>query len=279
MRRTTLDPSSSPAAAFGTQLRRSREAKGLSQVDFGELIRFSDSFVSCVERATRNPTHAFATRADDVLETGGTLELMWWQMHHTALIEGFPAFAAEEAKARSMRLFELDVIPGLLQTVEYAAAYEAAPVKRGEVSQQQADERVSFLLARQERIERTPPPLVQAVVDEWAIRRPIGGQDTMVGQLKHLERLSERPNVILQVAPISLGESRPFTHAITLLTLSNRTILGYTETLHRGFLERDADTVSDWSRNYDRLQVEALSQAASVDLIHAVRKEFEDHAH
>lgn len=278
MRKTVLDPSSSPLAAFGTQLRRSREAKGLSQVELGKLIRFSDSLISCIERATKNPTLVLAQRSDIYLETGGTLELMWWNLNHTALIEGFPKFAALEAEAASIRLFETGLVPGLLQTKEYAAALQAGYVRRGGVVQAEADKRVAFLLARQQLLDRTPPPLARAVLDEHCLRRPIGGPMVMAGQLRHLEQLAQRPNIVIQIAPYSLGEDRPFTYPVTLLTLSDRSVVAYTETDQRGYVEREIDAVTALINGYDHLQVEALPQAASLAVIREVRGEFENYA-
>ncbi|MFC8447775.1 helix-turn-helix domain-containing protein [Kitasatospora sp. NPDC057223] len=279
MNRKDLDPASSPHAALGVQLRRSREAQGLTQIGLGGVIRYSGAYISSVERGARPPSRRFVEAADEALVTGGTLTLMLDQLEHSVLIEGFPEYASREAEAVAIRFFQLGVISGLLQTLEYATAYESAPVRRGTATQQQADERVRFLRARQERLDAASPPFVQAVIDEWSIRRPIGGPAVMAAQLGHLEQLSDRPNVIIQVAPLSLGEARPFTHPVTLLTMRNRTVIGYTETHQRGYLERDVDTIASWARDYDRLQVEALSQAASFELIRAVRKEFESHAH
>lgn len=273
MNEKEVDPSSSPAAAFGTQLRRSRKAKGLSQGELGSMINYSDTYVSYIERAKRPPTKKFAMRADEALETGGTLELMWWGIGHTAMIEGFPELAAKEAEATSMRLFEVGAIPGLLQTREYAAAIAGAAVSRGSITQEQADERVDFLMARQVVLDRTPAPIVHFVLDESCIRSTVGGPEIMAPMLAHLEQQSQRPNIILQVAPFDLGARRPFYMAVTLVTRRDGSVLGYTETLKRGFLERDVPTVTAWRNDYDRLQVEALSQAASVELIRAARKE------
>ncbi|MDH6578553.1 helix-turn-helix transcriptional regulator [Kitasatospora sp. MAP5-34] len=272
MRKTMLDPSSSPAAAFGVQLRRSREAKGLTQRQLGALIGFSNSFVSCIERATRNPTHAFATKADEYLETGGTLELMWWNLMHTALLEGFPEYAAHEARAVELRMFELGVIPGLFQTRAYAEALARADVRRGGITQEQAEERVAYLLTRQHRLTLPSAPLVHAVLDESCLQRFVGGNDVMDGQLEHLAQLSDRPNVLLQVAPFTMGERRPFALPVYLVTLADRTMLGYTESQERGYLTRETDTVREWARDYDRLQVGALSDVASLELINAARK-------
>jgi transcriptional regulator with XRE-family HTH domain len=207
MRRTELDPSAGPGAAFGVQLRRSREAMGFSQVGFGKVIGYSDTFISCVERATRNPSYDFAVKSDGALLTGGTLELMWWSIGHTSLLEGLPEYVAREAKAMELRMFDLGVIPGLFQTKAYAEALAAADVKRGSITDEQAHERVTYLLARQKRLERKNGPLVHAVLDESCLRRFVGGASIMRGQLERLEELADDPEKIIQVAPLLHGRA------------------------------------------------------------------------
>ncbi|MDH6144890.1 MULTISPECIES: helix-turn-helix domain-containing protein [Kitasatospora] len=267
MRRTELDPSAGPGAAFGVQLRRSREALGLSQVTFGKQIGYSDTFISCVERATRNPSYDFAVKSDKALLTGGTLELMWWSLRHKALLEGFPEYAAQEAKAAEIRHFELGIIPGLLQTPEYAKAFAMAAVRRGSVTKEEAEERLEFLASRQRRLERADGPLLHVVLDEGAIRRPVGGATVMRRQFRRLEELSERPNVTIQIAPFSLAEELPFTMVVTLLTMSDRSVAAYSECQLRGFLERDGKTARTWERQYHQLQVEALSKGATLEML------------
>ncbi|WP_406193551.1 helix-turn-helix transcriptional regulator [Kitasatospora sp. NBC_01560] len=267
MRRTDLDPTSSPAAAFGVQLRRSREAKGLTQVALADLVGYSDTLVSSIERATRSPTQPFAIRADNVLGTGGTLELMYWNLSHTSLLEGFPEYAAQEAKAAEIRHFELGIVPGLLQTQEYAAAFAGAAVRRGKITQAQADDRINFLLARQKLMDRHPHPWLHFVLDEGCIRRPVGGAQVMRRQLRHLEDLAARPNLTVQIAPYSLAEELPFTMVVTLLTMADRSLLAYSECQLRGFLARQSDTARALDRDYDQLTVEALPKAASLEMI------------
>lgn len=273
MNESTIDPSSSPGAAFGVQLRRSRKAVGLSQAQLGARIFCTGTYVSYIERAKRPVSHNFAIRADEALNTGGTLELMWWSLGNAALMEGFPEYAELEAKATKIRNFEQAVVTGLLQTPEYAAALASAGVRRGSITQDLADERVAFVLARQRRLERPTPPMVHAVLDEGCLRRLRGSRKVMATQLLHLEELAERPNVVIQIAPFDLGDRIPFRVPMSMLTLPDRRVLGYSESLERGHLERESDTVARWERNYDHLQVEALSQAASVEMIRAVRKE------
>ncbi|MFE4520512.1 DUF5753 domain-containing protein [Kitasatospora sp. NPDC056783] len=131
------------------------------------------------------------------------------------------------------------------------------------------------LAVRQRLLERTRT--VHAVLDEAVLRRPIGGSSVMVRQLFHLEALADRPNVVLQIAPFSLAEEQPLSHPVTLLTLPNRTMVAYSETLQRGYLEQDPETVAGWARKYDRLQVDALSRAESLAVIRKVREDLVRH--
>ncbi|MFJ2780101.1 MULTISPECIES: Scr1 family TA system antitoxin-like transcriptional regulator [unclassified Kitasatospora] len=275
MNKKTLDPTSSPWAPFGVQLRRSREGRGLTQAQLARKCKYDPSYVSFVELAQRPPSEQFAARADAVLETGGTLSLMYWQHRHTALVPGFPEYANYESRAEEIRLFEINVIPGLLQTKAYATAWEHGNVRRGTATQEHVEERVNFLLTRQQCLQRTPPPLVHAVLDESCLRRPIGGRDVMVEQLLHLEHMAEQPNILLQVAPYSLGEDRPFTRVVTMLTMPGRKMLAYTETEQRGYLDRDTESVAALAKDYNRLLIEAMNQAESVAMIRAVRRDFE----
>ncbi|MER7765729.1 helix-turn-helix transcriptional regulator [Kitasatospora sp. NPDC096140] len=270
-----IDPESGPWAPFAVQLRNSRRAKGLKQFQLARRCGVSASYVSFVELARRPPSKKFAAKADEVLETGGTLMLMYFQAKHTALVPGFPEYANYEAAAEKIRLFEINVIPGLLQTRAYAVAWEQGNLRRGTVTPEQAHERIEFLLARQHIYDRTPPPLLHAVIDESCLRRPIGGLDVMVEQLLHLEEMATRPKVIIQVAPYSLGEDRPFTRLVHLLTMPDRKALSYGETEQRGYLDRDAESITALADDYDRLVAEALSQTQSVAMIRAVRRDFE----
>ncbi|MFJ8434661.1 Scr1 family TA system antitoxin-like transcriptional regulator [Kitasatospora sp. NPDC094019] len=267
MRRTELDPTSSPAAAFGVQLRRSREAKKLTQVGLGAIIGYSDTLVSSIERGTRNPTQLFAIKADDALDTGGTLELMFWNISNTSLLEGFSEYAAQEAKAAEIRHFELGVVPGLLQSPEYAEAFASAAVRRGKITQEQADERLSFLLTRQKLLDRRSAPWLHFVLDEGCLHRLVGGAEVMRRQLRRLEELATRPNITIQIAPYSLAEELPFTMVVTLLAMADRSLLAYSECQMRGFLVRQSETTRSLERDYHQLTVEALPKAASLEMI------------
>ncbi|GAA1223094.1 helix-turn-helix transcriptional regulator [Kitasatospora nipponensis] len=268
----TLDPQSSPSAAFGSQLRSSREAHGWSQDQLAERMEYSGTYVSAVETARKSPTLKFAKSADAALGTGQTLELMWWGVKRSAL-PGFPEHAAQETRATKIRIFEPTIIPGLLQTREYAAAHATANVQRGAITREQADERLRFLATRQRLHLRTSPPFIHAVIDESAIRRRIGGSEVTAAQLDHLVAMAAQPHVILQITPFSLHEPIPFGAFVTLLTFPDRSVAGYTESADRGFVIRETTTVADWERAYDRLQADALPRTESLALIRKAREE------
>ncbi|MFJ7275714.1 helix-turn-helix domain-containing protein [Kitasatospora sp. NPDC098663] len=275
MNKKTIDPTSSPWAAFGVQLRRSREAVGLTQVQLAKKVGCTASHLSYVELAHRPPSLQLAELADQELKTGGTLVLMYWQLKHTALLEGFPEYANYEARAEQIKLFEINVIPGLLQTRAYASAIEAGYVRQGSTAPEQAAERVDFRIARQQVLDRTPPPFLHAVLDESCLSRIIGGREVMLEQLTHLEAFAGRPNVVIQVAPYSLGENRPFIRPVTLLTMPNHKMLAYLETEQRGYIDRDSQPTRELDRSYDRLVVEAMNQADSLATISSVRRKLE----
>ncbi|MCX5210076.1 helix-turn-helix domain-containing protein [Kitasatospora sp. NBC_00240] len=274
MNRKELDPEASPLADFGAKLRTSRDARGWTQAHLATLTEYSAVHVSAVETGRKPPTQAFVRRLDEVFESPGRFEREWRRATASTLFEGFSEYLRSEADAVALRLFEINIIPGLLQTPAYARAYQEALVRRGASTQQQANERTALLLRRQEHMAARAPRL-HMVIDEGCLRRVVGGREVMREQLRHLEGMAAQPRIILQVSPFSLGEDRPFAHPITLLTLPRGVMVGYGETQKRGFLEREPDTLAEWAGEYDQLQVEALPRAASIDFIREVRKGFD----
>lgn len=236
---------------------------------------YSHGLVSYVERAKKPVTLKFAVAADQVFDTGGVFRELWRRISNASLLEGFSEFAEAEARCRKLRTFELGVIPGLMQTLAYAAALEAASVRRGAITQEQADGRVAFLAGRQKLLDKGSPPIIHAVLDESCLVRTVGGAAVMGPQLDHLLALAERPNITIQVAPFCLGEQRPFLLPVVLLTLPDRSVVGYAESHSRGHLERRRESVAGWEEDYDHLKVESLDTVASLAKIRTVRKELQ----
>ncbi|MER7310543.1 MULTISPECIES: helix-turn-helix domain-containing protein [Streptomyces] len=273
--RKELNPDAGPAAAFGARLRSAREARGWNQDEFGVRIGYSGRHVSGVETGHKPPTRRFSLATDTALGLEGTddsFERAWRDLRHGVLLQGFPEYVRLEGRAVEIKFFEVGVIPGLLQTSAYAQALDASAVARGAITPDQAEERLSLLLDRQAALMRPVPPLVVAVLDESCVRRPVGGATAMDAQLQHLVDFAERPNTMLQLAPYSMGEHRPFNRAVNLLTLADRSVVSYVESQTRGHLDRELASAVPLMRDYHQLQAMSLSQTASVDMIHQLRK-------
>ncbi|GFE16393.1 transcriptional regulator [Streptomyces glebosus] len=275
MNRKELVPESSPQAAFGARLRSSREARGWTQDELAERMGYSSTHVSAVETGRKPPTLRFSRSADRTFGLEGTMDTFereWREIRHGSLLEGFPEYVSHEGRAAEIRLYEVGIIPGLLQTPEYASVLAGSYVRRGAITPEQADERVSLIAERQATLVRTPPPLIFVVLDESCIRRPIGGHTVMGAQLARLIEFAELPNTVLHVAPFDMGERRPFDLPITLLTLPDRSLMSYAESAQRGHLERESTSVVPILTAYHQLQADAPSQAASVAMINDLRK-------
>ncbi|MFE3941266.1 Scr1 family TA system antitoxin-like transcriptional regulator [Streptomyces sp. NPDC059118] len=273
--RKELNPEASPQAAFGARLRRLREERGWTQDHVGALVGCTGRHISALETGRKSPTLPFSRRVDVALDTTNTadsFEREWREIKHGNLLEGFPEYVGYEGRAAEIRLFECGVIPGPLQTREYAQAMAASAVDRGVITQEQADERVSFLMERQAALVRPLPPLVIAVLDESCVRRPVGGPAVMDAQLQFLADFAAQPNTMLQLAPYSIGERRPLDRLVNLLTLQDRSVFAYVESQTQGQLDRELTSVLPLVRAYHQLQAVSLSHTASVDMIHQLRK-------
>ncbi|GAA4665368.1 helix-turn-helix domain-containing protein [Streptomyces youssoufiensis] len=273
--RKDLNPDSSPRAAYGARLRRHRENRGWTQEQLADRLGLSSQHVSAVETARKPPTLPFSRKADDafgVANSAESFERQWRDIRHGNLLEGFPEYVGLEGRAVEIRLFTVGIVPGLLQTPRYARAIAEGHMRRNRITPEQAEERVTLLAERQKALVRTRPPIVMVVVDESCIRRRVGGKEVMREQLAHLEEFAERPNTTLQLAPFEMGERRPFTLPVNLLTMTDRSMVAYTESHAQGHLERESSFVLDALADYHQLQAASLSQAESVAMINQVRK-------
>ncbi|GGZ09564.1 XRE family transcriptional regulator [Streptomyces nitrosporeus] len=273
--RKELNPASSPRAAYGARIRQVREGFGWSQEDLAGKLTYSSQHVSAVETCRKPPTLRFSRELDQAIGTAGTpesFEREWREMRHGVLLEGFPEYVGHESRAVEIRLYEVGVIPGLLQTPDYAATLEADAVRREAITQEQADERVELVAKRQAALLKSPSPLIIAVLDESCVRRPMGSPAVMDEQFARLIEFAERPHTVLQIAPFSMGERRPFSLPVTILTLSDRSLMSYAESSQQGHLERESAFVVPILAAYHQLQAESLSQAASVAMVQELRK-------
>ncbi|WP_424217559.1 helix-turn-helix domain-containing protein (plasmid) [Streptomyces sp. BI20] len=271
-----LDPESSPQAAMGARLRSLRKARGLRQEDMAELTGYSPGHMSLVETGRKPFTLRLARALNSTFDLHDASEESFTRdflaVRHSLLVEGLPDYQKHEAKAREIRINELGVIPGLVQTSAYTNAMAQGPVRRGVSTQAQADRWAKTILDRQEAIRRDPPLLMHVILDESCIQRRIGTAREWRDQLDVLLDFATLGHTVLQVTPFDLGTDRSLPVPVHILTMPDRSVISWSESAHQGHLERDDKAVSKLLAAYYQLQAASLSQRDSVAMIERLRK-------
>ncbi|MBG0855634.1 helix-turn-helix domain-containing protein [Streptomyces spinoverrucosus] len=262
-----LDPGASPLDYYGYELRRFREAAGLTQRQLGEIINYTGSLVGQIETARKLPTPAFSERVDAALGTGGLLSRLTELVLRSQLPAWFQQTAELEARAVEMCTFHTHLVHGLLQTAAYARAV------LGVLDQANLDDRTTVRLARQRIFEKEQPPVFWAIVSEAALYQQTGGPETMRQQLAHLLSFESNPRINVQVLPFSAGAHAGLQGSFDLFRFPSDPTIVYTEGYGSGHPTANPDTVRDCSLRYDHLQAAALSLKDSAELIRRVMEE------
>lgn len=194
-----LDPGASPLALFGAELRRLREEKGITQEEIADYTHVSKSLVSQIETAKRTPQWGFTEQVEKLLDLKGEPLLRLLPLVLKSGPTWFCQWPKIEAGADSLRTWQPLVVPGLLQTRDYARA-----ILRGQpgITDERVNEATESRLARQAVFDRPEPPMYAAVVDEGVLQRPIGGAEVMREQLDHLHKVLAHPCITLQIIPL-----------------------------------------------------------------------------
>jgi hypothetical protein len=261
---------------LGAQLRRLREAAGVSREDAGKVIRGSESKLSRLELGrvgfkerdvadllTRYGVLDPDERAAMVAMVRDANSPGWWQQYGDVLTDWFEPYIGLEEAACRIRTYEVQFVPGLLQTEDYARAlirlgYPNAPAD-------DIERRVHLRMARQKVLTRDDPPMVWAVVDEAALRRPLGGPAVMRAQLERLVELTTQPKVTLYVVPFRVGGHAAVGGPFSILRFDapELTDVVYVEHLTSAlYLDKPAD-VEGYSVVMERLCVEAETRSRS----------------
>ncbi|MFE9447955.1 helix-turn-helix domain-containing protein [Streptomyces sp. NPDC006739] len=262
-----LDPGASPLDYYGFELRRYREAAGLTQKQLGDVLNYTGSLVGQIETARKLPTPAFSERADVALGTGGLLSRLVVLVMRSQLPAWFQQVAELEARATEICTFQMGMVHGLLQTKAYAQA------TLGTIDETNLDDRTAVRLARQSIFVKGEPPVFWLVLSEAALYQEIGGPATMREQLAHLLSFEFDPRVNIQVLPFSAGAHAGLTGSFTVFRFTSDPTIVYTEGYGSGHPTANPDTVKDCSLRYDHLQAAALSLKDSAELIRRVMED------
>jgi transcriptional regulator with XRE-family HTH domain len=269
----------------GAHLRRLREASGISREKAGYAIRGSHSKISRLElgrssvklRDIADLLSLYGIR--DEAERSALLALAeqsnepgWWDEFKDVTPEWFEPYLGLEQGAAMIRGYDVQFVPGLLQTEQYARSV----IRFGhpDLPTAQAERRVTLRMRRQEILERHDPPRLWMIVDEGALRRQIGDPATMRGQFEHLISLARRPRVTLQVMPFASGH--PLGGGpITLLRFAEDELddVVYLEQLaHAIYVTKPAELAPYW-HFMNQLGVRALPPDESVEMIERMMAE------
>lgn len=222
-----LDPSSSPRALLGAELRHRREEAGLSQAELGAPLFVSGSFIGQLESGVRRMQMDQAEKFDEVLGADGFFVRNCAALKKSKYPDHFAEAAEAEARAITIKEYAPQLIPGLLQSETYARAvfreYQPTAVASA------IDDLVAARLERAQLLADPTQPMLWAVLDEAVLRRTVGGPGVMSGALHHVATLVQQHRIIVQVLPFSAlrpcrNGRRPQAHG--LLRCASTRLLG-----------------------------------------------------
>jgi transcriptional regulator with XRE-family HTH domain len=271
---------------LGAQLRKLREQAGISREDAGYHIRASGSKISRIELGRvsfkeRDVTdlleyygvHDPAERDKLIQLTREANSPPWYQRFQDAVPDWFHVYVGLEEAAQLIRDYQIQFVPGLLQTEEYARAVilQGSPG----LGPEEVERRVQLRMGRQKLLTRENPPRFWAIVDEAALRRPMGGREVHLGQLERLICSVSEPNITLQVMPFRYGGHAAEGGAYTIMRFPETDLpdVVYMEYLTGAHYIDKADEVERYAAVMERLSVAATSPDRTREILGQMLKE------
>ena len=267
---------------LGTHLRRLREAAGITREEAGHAIRASHAKISRLELGRvgfkeRDVVDLLTLYGvTDEAKRAEVLELMrqanakaWWQQHSDLLPNWFENYLRLEQVAKVVRTYQLQFVPGLLQSEEYARAVIGHGHSR---SADELDRRVELRMERQKMLHQPDAPHLWAVIDEAALTRPFGPTRVMRDQLKHLLEVSAAPNIHVQVLPFRSGAHAAAGGSFSILRFAEPDLpdVVYLEQLTSAvYLDKRAD-VEEYVLIMERVTVQAETPAQSRETLRRI---------
>jgi len=263
-----------------------REAKGISREEAGHLIRGSESKISRMELGRvsfkeRDVADLLTLYGvEDEEARASVMELVlkanepgWWHRYNDLLPSWFQAYVGLEEAASRIRTYEVQFIPGLLQTKEYARAVITAGAAG--LSSHEISRRVDLRMERQRVLEREGGPFFWAVIDEAALRRPIGGVDVMRSQLEHLLEVMRQPNITIQVMPFAFGGHSAEGGAFSILRFQDPELpdVVYVEQLASALYLDKREDVDRYSEVMERLCAVSTTPEETVEILTKIMRE------
>lgn len=264
---------------LGSELRRLREARAIKLEEVADQLGLAASTLSRIETGKAPTKTAYLTSLLEmygVTDPGQRQILIdmareghrkgWWAVYDDVLPTGFGIYVGLEAEASGLRIYETQVVHGLLQTADYAKAVLREVHKRD--SPEQVQRLAELRMKRQELLDRGDPPDLWLILDEAVLRRPMGGPEVMREQLNRVAEASQWPNVTLQVLPFSSGAHPALCGPFSIIEFPERSDPDVVYVDSWGgpiYLEKDRD-VRACAEAFDRLRAAAMSPGDSAAL-------------
>ncbi|MEC3976558.1 helix-turn-helix domain-containing protein [Amycolatopsis sp. H20-H5] len=276
---------------LGTELRRLRIEAGKNQREVAEVLECDTSQISKVEKGERalkvleltallNFLGVDAAKRDEILSLGQ--EARKRQPRHVysdALPGAFRRLGDLEEDAAEIFDSSGELIPGLLQTPDYVRALVRNAISSKQSSaEDEIEARVAFRLDRQKLLDRDDPPRMWFIIGEPALRRPIGGDEVMAGQLRRLLAImDDQPWITIQVIPIMIGAHPLLSGSLTAFRFTGGAadIVHQTTVFGSGVYTDDENDTRDCFRAYDKLRASALGPQPSREFIAECVREFD----
>ncbi|GGV13199.1 helix-turn-helix domain-containing protein [Streptomyces griseoflavus] len=258
---------------FGAELKRRREDAGFTQVELGTRVFVSGGYIGQFEQAIRKPQWDVAQRIDETLQTDGIFERLCRKLIDDRRYAEYFAKAAElEAQATKICDFAPALVPGLLQTPEYARSVTLA--MNPFASDEHIENKVSGRMERQLLLKDAKRPTYWVVLHEHVLRIPVGGLIGMARQLEHVAALTRERTVVVQVLPYKVGAYAVMNGTLRLMEFDDAPPTAYTEAVYSGNLLDDPAVVKRATSTYDLIRAAALPPEASLALIESAAEDF-----
>ncbi|MEU0145997.1 helix-turn-helix transcriptional regulator [Streptomyces sp. NPDC006288] len=257
---------------YGAELRRRREAAGLTQADVGDRVVCSPSLIAHFEAGRRTPSLEDAQRLDAVLGTDGFFVRMRRTLGRIRFAGHFEAAAEAEQLATFIEEYAVSLVPGILQTERYARA-----VFRGfqpHETVHSIDKKVANRIERGHILDKPEAPKVWVILSEGVMRCAVGGPDVMAEQLRHLAALGRSGRVLVQVLPHGVGAHATMNSMVCLMRFADAPDLAYVEGLHTGALTDDPPLVRRYRDAYDLARAAALPPEVSLELLESAAEDY-----
>lgn len=258
---------------FGAELKRRREEVGFTQVELGTRVFVSGGYIGQFEQAIRKPQLDVAQRIDEALRTDGIFERMWRKLIRDQTYTEYFAHAAElEGLATEICEYAPAVVPGLLQTREYAQAMFLAgnPL----ATDAYIEELIKGRMDRARVLTDATRPVYWAVLHETVLRIPVGGAAVMAHQLDRIAAMMRERTVLVQVLPFSAGAHPAMGKLMWLMEFEDAPPTVYTEGVFSGSLLDEPTLVKRIRASYDHIRAAALSPEAALTLIKSAAEDY-----